>query len=542
MKDTVLFPTIGEFTKFLFDVSGILPTKGERDSVFTEKDKKTLQKLLLKLSNEEGMVLDNYLKAKASLIQALTQIMPDSGYVLAANQLVNEIEMLYRKIIVCDASHLSKKENMRWSIEGTFPQRLVLSFNKLKYLYGLSLYVLPFPKDQYWFLPSDDGEMPISKYFSWLYSELDTNRTHFHYPGRSVDKQCSVQELNLNNVTKWCSGSRLPSWSGFKSNLQFSFESMSSCQNVTHQRVVSEERIKDYSFVGFLALFSTRLFRNITDHFGSNFSNKLVNMIMTYQGAIEYDCCNMMEIQESICEFHKGNIFEIRKGLIRNINIYWSELADRTIKIGRVFDQKLIDDPDFDVKEFIQSHDLIHSIGPYMTFSFVHGLRQEHHLTGDSLKLIGSGLELLNKQNVSDEQVDSFLIELDSSGFYEELKWMLLWSKARRAFDGMQYDDAHLLYKDALIAGKYSCGKSIELLVDEYLQISSKLGKWKEFRKELNWCVFIGIPLKYDGDIKSGKSYEKEMYELYRKASKPEFLPVDTNFLNMKIVRRCKLE
>lgn len=93
MSEKISFPTQGELVSYAFNAFGIMPTKHDRGSSFDESAKRSLQKLLERLREEEGLLIENLDKAISIFEERFSQFLNDA---VIRNGIVNVMSNLYR--------------------------------------------------------------------------------------------------------------------------------------------------------------------------------------------------------------------------------------------------------------------------------------------------------------------------------------------------------------------------------------------------------------------------------------------------------------
>ena len=112
-----MYPTLGEFTKKVFNLTGALPSGGEKNPIFSEKDKKTLQTTLRRLANEDGNLLHNFNKVMLSFRTILASVSPNEKTQAACEEIISELANLYCEVLLSEPTYLTKKGTNKLILE-----------------------------------------------------------------------------------------------------------------------------------------------------------------------------------------------------------------------------------------------------------------------------------------------------------------------------------------------------------------------------------------------------------------------------------------
>ena len=88
MSKNPCFPTQGELVQFTFNVFGLMPRKYDPSDEFDEKSKKSFQRLLQRLGDEEGLLLNNFEKALDTFHQLLASQIADQVSFASSHPLI----------------------------------------------------------------------------------------------------------------------------------------------------------------------------------------------------------------------------------------------------------------------------------------------------------------------------------------------------------------------------------------------------------------------------------------------------------------------
>ena len=114
MEQNYNFPTQGELVRFAFNAFGVLPRKGDHESDFSETDKKRIQKLLTRLSNEEGLLLDNFDVARSELGGLLSAHLSHKGHLNLMMNVVGSLYAEYNSMITEEGTYETKLNSIAY--------------------------------------------------------------------------------------------------------------------------------------------------------------------------------------------------------------------------------------------------------------------------------------------------------------------------------------------------------------------------------------------------------------------------------------------
>lgn len=207
------YPTIGECWHFIIDsldLSGVL---------FEDKEKKTFEKFLERLVKEKDIDLERGHEVKILITQAVKKIISDEQLADLVSCFMFECVAEYRTITLEDATHLERKETLKWLIDTRISSIvLYLKWEQSRYRSGITV----FPDDPYWFLPVKQAEneiiWPIERVIDWWIelapienrkrlSEVISDSLKFE----GYEEQNRVYEKNM---YRWRKNENLPRLSG----------------------------------------------------------------------------------------------------------------------------------------------------------------------------------------------------------------------------------------------------------------------------------------------------------------------------------------
>ena len=124
----ISFPTIGEIVREIFNCSGLLPQKEDKNnSILSSSDKKNLQMQLKRLAHESSKIDGKLEELLVTLKSLLMKAVPDERAACMILEFVDEILAIYKAVLKDDGTFLNKKNTTQWFIKVYLLDRLVIS-------------------------------------------------------------------------------------------------------------------------------------------------------------------------------------------------------------------------------------------------------------------------------------------------------------------------------------------------------------------------------------------------------------------------------
>jgi hypothetical protein len=206
MSENICYPTQGELVSYTFNAFGILPTKHEGDSDFDEKAKTSFQRLLKRLKDEEGLLINNFEKAISTFDERLAQFLPDERVRKIIMGVLSDLYRAYNRTMIDEGTYCSKSDTLLYFLVTKGTSGLVESviFHSLRQrLFDRADLV----SDLELCLPdiSSEGDItwPVAKAIRWIYSEANCSQIQFHFPGKVAGSSNYRMDRNLENAGNW---------------------------------------------------------------------------------------------------------------------------------------------------------------------------------------------------------------------------------------------------------------------------------------------------------------------------------------------------
>jgi hypothetical protein len=116
------------------------------------------------------------------------------------------------------------------------------------------------------------------------------------------------------------------------------------------------------------------------------------------------------------------------------------------------------------------------------------------------LDFLNRGHRLKKDLGTKLEDVTQFEKELNASSVAGQLTWLIPWLRGVCYYRANQFEKAWPYSKEAFTLGKYRAGGSLHLLANQFLEISAKTKRWREFKAGYDWASYAGIRVRWAGD------------------------------------------
>ncbi len=495
MEHNYSFPTQGELVQFAFNAFGVLPRKGDQGSDFDETDKKRVQKLLNRLSKEEGLLLDNYAIVRSTLIGLLSRYVTQHSHVNLMLVVVQALYDEYNRMILEEGTYETKLNSLSYFLL-TKAMPSTVNVGSLAWLFSQHQHRLEqIPPLYVWMLPTIEGEnvtkWPLAKTMAWVYEQFGVSQRQFHLGSGSSDSDAFLRERSLETARKWSQGDALPSTPALVQNFIAALDNQPELKNA-HLRLVEA-----LPFILMCARLSTFLGQSMSKHYGTDFlgivtrnSERLVFMFRAEMQEFEKEFCRALGITDL------GSVSSDRLHL--GLNHHANFMMRKSEEVSRKLDELADADPDnpFNPKDI---NKLRMQYGDYVVWKeqllLIHsGLFPPSEAF---VKTLGIGHNLLKLYSEKEADIVEYEELVDNSGLSEQLGWMRAWVRASYEYriNGPKAALEH--YRQAMEMAKYRAGKTQYLLVNKYLEMCAKTDDKKAFKKGLEWANYLKIKIRW---------------------------------------------
>jgi hypothetical protein len=497
----VSFPTIGEVVREIFNCSGLLPQKEDKNnSILSASDKKKLQMQLKRLADESSKIdgkLDDLL---GTLKNLLIKAVPDERVACLIMEFVEELLGNYKVVLKDDGTYLNKKKTTQWFIKIYLLDRLVISFYKNYLRFNVVDQQLNIPNLTSWILPeisSNKASWPLAHAWKLIYSSLSISQLAFHYPDKIKEDNKATQ--NLDNAQHWVAGKQLPSISSLYANLDYSLELLNKSKDVKTHRVVNAKQVNEFKLMLFIARAATFFFKDVQKYFGDDFLLNVCNHIKGQSGRLSRINkkieTELDSIKASYTDLTTAEIDEIN---FQHVSRCWQQNAIQKEEGAHLLQDYIEADAfkDLSKREATMVH--ISCVGSFQAYRLLEA--EKFNVSGNMPALFpeafGKGLDL--KDGISSlSQAENFEQELKDKGLEVILGWLSDWCYANFYYRKEDNANANIFYKKAFTKAKYSAGGHQYKLVNQYIESCAKNNKYRHMKKAVAWANYLEIKVRW---------------------------------------------
>ena len=494
------FPTQGEALHFIFEAAGVLPRKRGEFSDFDETAKKTIQKILSRLASEEGGLNEQFRKMVEMLGGIVAEVNSSPKVNATIREIVFDAFEVYQNVLRTDGSYKDKPETVRWFLSSYLINRLVQSVNKHLLRFNVADLEFIVPNEPFWYLPTKvNGKItwPLEKVMRWAYLVCETSQTHFHYPSRKAGIDNFEQQQNLDNAANWLSGKNLPSWGALLWNFNKSFESLSCCKDDKCNRVISEKAKESIRLALFVARSSTFITKEIYRQYGDSYLMEVCDQYQRYSGYINEDVTKIKGIVADNIHEHAISKDQCNPVWLELVSKYWEMLSDRSIEcsstIEHIMEGGETSIPEPTVKALV-GHYGSATVLPILEWMEMQGLQK---FPPEFAEQLFAGLDLKASSTTQEQDIKLYEQKLNASEVRDLLPWMVPWLRAFYLYRQESYEDSFGYFQLAFNLGKYCAGRYQYKLVNQYIEVSAKTNRWREFKKGVEWAQYLGQEVRW---------------------------------------------
>jgi len=497
MTTSVGFATHGDTLKLLFAAFGMLPRKEALGDGMEEKDKKTLQKLLSRLSSEEGSLVESYKKAIASFVQLLAKYLPTEGHVDALIAMLQELDRMYGEMIREEGTYLGRHDSVRYFISVKAIPAFVMTLNRIILRFGPDEVKGIGATDAFWYLPTWEPSgrltMPLEKVLRWTYASCDTSQKQFHCPGKLSDPVEPARQQNLENAINWTRGKTLPSVPALLINFTESFSALSEFGRPVKgelQKTILTTMV--YARVG---TFVAELIRN------------------TYDEAFLKEVCLQIQqttalLQDEVQEFRKEVMpAVVRQNSKQRADVVWFVacedherfVLDKLEQVRHVLLQLRNDHGAYEPVSPETLDVLRNKYGNFAVHFHADRLSRWQKFTPPPglYKLVDIGMNLKSEPDITLAQIDAFEEQVVESKLEDTLCWFPPWLRGVYNYRREDFAAAFPHYETAFERAKYRAGQHQYKLVNQFVELAAKNDKAIPFKKGVEWATYIGLQIRW---------------------------------------------
>ncbi|QAY82640.1 hypothetical protein [Pseudomonas arsenicoxydans] len=524
MNMDTCFATQGELVKLAYDAFGVLPRKGtlraskeaSRDGI-DETQKKSIQKQLARLAEEEGGLLSNFGQMIQTLSSILTAYLPSIQIMSAIGDPLDDLLDAYSRLVREEGTYLSKAETLRYFISTKAIPLLVVSLNQSLLKYRITDMELDTPEDTFWYLPTvaEDGSlvMPLEKVMRWVYARCDLSQTQFHYPGKNPRSDNNTLQQNLDNAIKWTRGARLPALPALFKNFEESFGALTHCG-----REIPKELQASILAALMVARFSSYLAREIADAYDHQYLAEVCQQFREYTLWIADDVNEFKAELAPVIQRQESPELALFVWL-NACNHYWAFFDSKLAAVADTLQRCQNACPGAPIRDEVLTA-LKSKYGLFAVCSLLDRIqRQSAFLTPHGFaELLYQGFDLKDDPATQLGQIDEYAFQVAAYGLDEQLCWIVPWLRGVYHYRKDEFAVAMPHFQAAFENAKYRAGKNQYKLVNQYVEVAAKNGDRRAFKKGIEWAQYLGIKVRWLRDDELTEEKLDYVYYIMQKA------------------------
>ncbi len=524
MSRDTCFATQGELVKLAYDAFGVLPRKGSRRTSkdasrdgIDETQKKTIQKQLARLAEEEGGLLSNFGQVIQTLSSILTAYLPSIQIMSAIGDPLNDLLDAYSRLVREEGTYLSKAETLRHFISIRTIPLLVVSLNQSLLEHRITDMGLDTPEDQFWYLPTvaEDGSLvlPLEKVMRWVYARCELSQTQLHYPGKNPRSDNRTLQQNLDNAIKWMRGQRLPALPALFRNFEESFAALGQSG-----REIPKELQASVFVALMVARVSSYLAREINDAYGHQYLADVCNQFRDYAlwitddvNEFKAELAPVMQRQES----PESALFVWLNACSHYWAFFGRKLAAVADTVQRLKDAR----PGAPIRDDVLAA-LKSKYGLFAVCSLLDRIqRQSAFLPPHGfVELLYQGFDLKNDPETQLGHIDEYAAQVAAYDLDEQLCWMVPWLRGVYHYRKEEFEAAMPHLQAAFENAKYRAGKNQYTLVNQYVEVAAKNDDRRGFKKGIEWAQYLDIKIRWLRDDEPTEEKLDAVYFIMQKA------------------------
>lgn len=481
--------------KFIFNTTDVIFL----DSV----NKKSVQKKLQRLANEEGNISDKLEELFSIFHHNLKVIIDDERVTNAIISSVYLVFNKYEEVVRKHGACISRELVYKWLIKNVVLNTLVFALHKYFFMFNLPASSLIAPEEKYWWLPEIDDsgiEWPLSKTFKWIYTSLNINQTHFHYPDHNNPKKIDYRlKQNLENASEWQQGKRNPGLENLLQNLDDSLQAMESTPQEKYRRKIDAKSRTSFRIVLFIARMSTCISKMLADNFGQDFLETVVDDFKKQDRRLKKTSRLLRhrvdEIQRS---WGITSLSKMDRIWWKHSESFWESFEDSCIKNIPIIQAWLREHENSELG-LSELRFLLARMGSFYAGLFLLQQKSAVHkwYPPRFFELHARGLELKDSREITEELIENYGLELKKENLEQNLGWLENWIWGAYYYRKEKWDKAYPRFRSAFKQAKYTAGGHQYKLVNQFIEVSAKNNKWRDFKRGVSWADYLGIGIRW---------------------------------------------
>lgn len=503
MTDLAQFPSQGDLLKFVYNATGIIPSKS-KFIIDVEIDNKSLHKSLNRLAREEGDFLKNFEEHANEFRSAIYGLFSNTMYSDTLSDPLIEIFQVYTQTVLTDHTYLEKKESLLYLIHHIFLQRATISIFKYQHYYSAFLDATVAPKSKFWFLDCE-STTPLACVINWIYDCEKKNLEVFHDNSKfSTDESIDQIDKDLANVRNWLSGTvKLPPFSNILDVFNRAFK--------VHK--IDDDKKDRYRFFLFIARFATYCLNSLFENYSQEEVARTLNKLKLYLGLItkdyEYLCSvidahrttRLTDAESSMGEsytkiqnvdFFLNKSMEYQNFIAHHLNNIQVEYIKASSRSTKPQSESIHDIHQEILKEL--------SASSAAQYKFIIKFFQDrlvppnHEGYTESIKNCIYAYDVM-KQRYNHQQWLNEYYEVGNDSVYP---WLVHWVDGMKSFYSRDFESSLSSMRKAFETIRYSAGNRQIKFIEDYMLVAlaqpNKNGNiqgWKDFKLAFKWGVFM---------------------------------------------------
>ncbi|MCP3024302.1 hypothetical protein [Cupriavidus basilensis] len=505
------FPTQGEVLQFVFDASGVLPRKHERDESFDEARKKSTQTALRRLANEVGQLDPNLGKLLVTFSYLIAGVLPPREF-WAFGDVFFDLFDTYRYVLKTDGTYLTKTETVKWFLLESAAPRLAISLAKHLQRHNVAADGLLVPADAFWYLPERDGDSwrwPLERVMRWAYDLAGTSIQRFHCPD---DNDLALLGKNLESAKNWLAGRNLPSWSSLLKNFDDSFEALDRFRAKQGLPSLPETQKVSVRTALFLSRAATYVSMLVSKHFGNQTLLEFCNRYCLVAESIVDNTQKIREFVHQLIAREQLPPSEWDKVWFDVVTDYWYKFVARQDQMSQAVATGRVT-----VDEAIEASRTFGRLA-VLHFERPEAFAPQHSIPDGFGELLLDGFAVRKSSDLSISSIEAYRARLENRGLAEALPWMVPWQRSTYYYRERKYAEAFQFMQEAYECAQYCAGAHQYLLVNQYIELAAKNDKWKEFTQGVHWATYLGLEVRWLRKSPPTKEKLEFVFEMMKRA------------------------
>lgn len=509
------YPSLGEVVRFAFSASGLLANRDRRDagapdkSPLTDTRVKTIQQQLKRLADESG-ALQPQLDALLEVFgQELSIYVTSRSLSVALTDLINDLYESYFNLIKHQGTHMSKGQSVR-TLTTLAVRTCVLSCVKQRFFESFEQSSELRPDAAFWFLPvEEEGELvtPLHKVLAWAYEACECTPAQFHRPsGRPDTAGQLARNLDTARKWKWLSKRGLPSMSALHRNLSQSFEALAMAGHPIDEKL--QKTIISFAAVARIA---SHVAQEVEGAFGRAFLLQTCQQIQLYCSWLEPSLKAMSEEVQTLFAEHRMPHLTPEANRKTIAAFVWRRFEDRCSQANQIIQSSRGSDGAYNplCVQWVEQQ-----YGPFAAFV-------DQDITSRWVidkpakfdELMYEAMILRQLGTVTLENVDSLEARLIAAGVSARVPWVVPWLRGVVLYHADNFEEAAEHYAQAFLLGRYSAGAYQYKLINQYLEVMAKTGRWVAFKKGVYWARYLGLSVRFLRDAELTEQNIRGVFE-----------------------------